>query len=259
MQKPVKDWKSTVQTFLKRWKDTDTLVAVLACGSYVTGNPSTHSDIDLHLILPEGTNWRERGNIILDGILIEYFANPPQQIKAYFKEDYTDGNYMSPTQFLTGLVIFDKIGIIPQLQKVAQTYKDKAFPRTPAPLVELQKYSLWDTLDNVQDSYERKSKDFFLVYYTALHHLYETYAKYLRYPVSGFAKVYDTLTNNISRKKYLLTSFPDTQFVTLFEKAIQLQDTDAMTQSITSLTEYVLKKMGGLQIDGWKLRSPLSL
>lgn len=60
------------------------------CGSYITGNPSTHSDLDVHIILNENVNYRERGNKIVDGLLIEYF-----------KDDYTNVRPMSQTQIPT--------------------------------------------------------------------------------------------------------------------------------------------------------------
>ncbi len=76
-------------------------IGILVCGSYITGNPSTHSDLDVHIILNENVNYRERGNKIVDGLLIEYFANPAKQIREYFKDDYTNVRPMSQTQIPT--------------------------------------------------------------------------------------------------------------------------------------------------------------
>ena len=68
-------WELALKKFLKNWENKKEVVGAIVCGSYITGNPSNHSDIDIHLLLSSKTKWRERGNVIIDGILIEYFAN----------------------------------------------------------------------------------------------------------------------------------------------------------------------------------------
>ena len=83
----MKDWETALDKFLVSWKVRKEVTGVLVCGSFVTGKPAPHSDIDLHIVLSESVLWRERGNKIVDGFLIEYFANPPRQIREYFKED----------------------------------------------------------------------------------------------------------------------------------------------------------------------------
>ncbi len=57
-------------------------------GSRVTSFASKYSDIDVYIILSDDVEWRERGNKMIDGCLIEYFANPIKQIKSYFKEEF---------------------------------------------------------------------------------------------------------------------------------------------------------------------------
>lgn len=259
MVSKLKNWEGVVQKFLKTWDKRDKVIAALVCGSYVTGNPSKHSDIDLHLVLSDDVTWRERGNKIIDGMLIEYFSNPEKQIESYFKDDYEDGNYASPTQFLTGKIIFDKTGVITRLKNLAQSYKDKELQKMNLVVSEIKKYGLWDNLDNLQDSYEKNSLDFYYVYYNALQDAYVIYSKYLQYPASGASKSYDTLTSEVSRKKYLLEKFPDNKFVALFKKAIVLKEKSKMMKDFESLSNHVFRQMGGFKIDGWKANSPLDI
>lgn len=77
-------WEEALDKFLSEWRRRDYVVGALVCGSYVTGSPTARSDIDVHIILAEESDWRERGNRYVDGCLIEYFANPPRQIRTYF-------------------------------------------------------------------------------------------------------------------------------------------------------------------------------
>jgi len=252
-------WRQSVNKFLQNWEEKDQVIAAMACGSYITGNPTKHSDVDLHLILRSDVDWRERGNKMIDGIHIEYFANPAKQIERYMKEDYEDNSCINSTMFLTGETIFDYEGILDELKKLAKKYKETGFPSIKPSVLELKKYSLWDEYDNVQDSYELGKPDFYYVYYAALQSVYDTYAKYLRYPVSGASKVYDTLTKVKAREKYLLAAFPDESFVMLFGEAVLLRDRNVMMREFEVLVNYVLGVMGGFSIDGWRARSSLQM
>jgi len=144
-------WETALEQFLEEWKHRDEVVGILVCGSYITGKPSKRSDIDVHIILREDGDWRERGNRVVQGYLIEFFANPPQQIRSYFKEDYQDRRPMSMVQFLTGRVYVDKCGIVKQLVDEAREWKTKPYDAVPEPIIELKKYGLWDALDNLLD------------------------------------------------------------------------------------------------------------
>ena len=44
-------WKVALEKFLKKWENKKEVIWILVCGSYVTGNPSKHSDIDIHILL----------------------------------------------------------------------------------------------------------------------------------------------------------------------------------------------------------------
>jgi predicted nucleotidyltransferase len=79
----MKAWQKATNKFLKKYKKEDYVIASIACGSYITGNPTKHSDIDLRIITDNKTNWRERGNKIVDNFLIESFDKP-----LYFKRIY---------------------------------------------------------------------------------------------------------------------------------------------------------------------------
>ena len=71
-------WERALTVFLEEWKNREDVIGAIVCGSYVTGNPSLHSDIDVHIILSDKVNWRTRGNVVVNNYLIEYFVNPPR-------------------------------------------------------------------------------------------------------------------------------------------------------------------------------------
>jgi predicted nucleotidyltransferase len=249
-------WEEAVNLFLKDWKKKKEVIGALVCGSYITGNPSEHSDIDVHIILGNKTKWRERGNKVVNGFLIEYFANPPNQIKKYFEGDFGDNSYQAPTMFITGKVLFDKEGEVIKLKHIAQKIKKRKFPKLSKVPLELKKYALWDNLDNLQDNYKKKRDDFYYVYYNYLRQMYETYAKYKRVPVSNINQTYSMFTDISTLKKYLEKEFPDKRFTNLFIQSLKLDSRESMLKKIGKLATHIFDSMNGFNINGWKIKSP---
>ena len=125
----MQNWEISLEKFIDKWKNKKDVVGALVCGSYITGNPSPHSDIDIHILLSNSTNYRERGNEYIDGILIEYFANPfPQHIK-YLESDFKNRRRVNVHMLTTGKVLFDKTGELKELINIANKFKKKKFKR----------------------------------------------------------------------------------------------------------------------------------
>ncbi len=38
------NWEEKLNKFLENWEYMNDTIGILVCGSYITGNPSTHSD-----------------------------------------------------------------------------------------------------------------------------------------------------------------------------------------------------------------------
>lgn len=253
----MQDWEKALDTFITSWRDKDEVVGAMVCGSFVVGNPSSHSDIDVHILLKAGTPWRERGNHIVDGFLIEYFANPPQQIIEYFKEDFADRRPMAVTQFLTGHILFDD-GTITRLKTEAERWHQKPFVPMSETVQSLQKYSIWDTLDNLQDAFERDAPHFLFIYHNALNELLQKYCHFIGYPAVDGYRAYEILTDAATCAKYLLPAFPDQDFQVQMVDALVEADKAGALSRFEALVDYVLGKMSGFDIDGWSLRTPVS-
>ncbi|MBO1510086.1 nucleotidyltransferase domain-containing protein [Metabacillus bambusae] len=252
-------WEIALHKFINEWKNRSNVTAALVCGSYVTGNPSKRSDIDVHIILSDDVGWRERGNKIIDHFLIEYFANPTKQIRKYFQDDYRDRRTMSMVQFITGKVLFDKSGAIQKLKIEAQEWMNKKYENTNQVLLEVKKYEIWDTWDNLQNCYEQQSPDFHLVYYNSLSNLFVQYCTYLGVELIPHYQIHSYLTDPKYKKKYLKETFPDTIFSTMFIEAIEKNAKIEMINSYKQIVQYITNKMGGFEIDGWKINSPIDI
>jgi hypothetical protein len=250
-------WEIALEKFLDEWINKKEVVGIVACGSYITGNPSKHSDIDIQILLDKNVRWRERGNKIIDGILMEYFANPMSQIIKYFDEDYKDRTRTAAHMFITGKIVYDKNGAIKDIIKKAKEWNKRKFEPMSLSQKELWKYSLWDMNDNLEEVYEAKTDDFYFVYFNYLKKLYETYSTFLRFDSLSVNKLLKLLTIEKQKIKYKIKDYPDQHFVNLFIEAIKLKDKQTMIKEYSKLTLYVLDKMEGFDINGWKFRSPI--
>jgi hypothetical protein len=236
-------------------KNRKEVVGAVVCGSYITGNPSKHSDVDVQILLDKKVKWRERGNKIIDGVLIEYFANPLPQNFKYFEDDYASNSRTNVHMFTTGRVLFDKNGDVKKIIEKANEWKKKEYKKMPKVVAELKKYSLWDMKDNLEEIYESGNDEFYFVYYNYLNSLFENYCKFLGFDNININKVRRFLTDKKDKKKYRINDFPDEKFVKLFLNALKNNEPRIMVKVYKELTSYVLNKMGKFNLDGWKIRS----
>lgn len=251
-------WPRKLQAFLRPWRKRRQLSGILVCGSYITGNPSPRSDLDVHLVLAEGTKWRERGNCIVDGLLIEYFANPPEQVREYFRSDHAAGARQAAVQFATGEIVSDRDGSIATLKREAARWLKKPLPRKAGAARELARYALWDNLDNFSDLVESASPAAAHCYHLYLRDAYLFFCAQLGYPRQGAHQIAGILSDASKRKKYLLPEFPDRIFARRLQRALSQESPKGQLKALREITSYIQAKCGGFEIDGWRLRSSVS-
>ncbi|CAI1493212.1 DNA polymerase beta domain protein region [Thermococcus nautili] len=247
----MRPWEVALGKFLKPWEENEVVEAAILTGSYALGLQTPRSDVDVYVILSDDVGWRERGNVFVDGFLIEYFANPVRAIRRYFEEELVQNSRSTARIILTGKVLFDKAGIVETLRAEAEEYMRKPFPK-PDPLkVELAKYFLWDALDSLKNAEERGNPDYAYLYHLTLKRALESYARFLGTEIPPADKVYRLFSDKAFRRAYLFPNFPDDEFVALFLRAMK----EVKTENAEVLVNHVLEKMGGFSIDGWRLRT----
>ncbi|WP_461862851.1 nucleotidyltransferase domain-containing protein [Thermococcus sp.] len=249
------DWMQALERFIGEWRERDFVEAALLTGSYAVGLETERSDVDVYIILSDDVGWRERGNVLVDGVLIEYFANPPKQIRRYFEEEFASYSRSTARIIAMGKVLFDKTGIAEDFKAEAFEYLRKPFERPDTTWVELSKYFLWDHLDSLKDAEERSDPSFSYLYYMALSRTLEVYSKFLGVEIPPASKVYRLFRNENFRRAYMFEEFPDGEFVELFLSALR----ECRAENLERVIEHVLEKMGGFSIDGWKLRTPVKV
>jgi hypothetical protein len=120
------------------------LLGVLATGSHIHGTPGPTSDLDVHVIIAQPR--RQRRNILLDGIEIEMFINPPFQIQRYLAEGVTDIH-----MFAFGRAIYDPQGVIAQLQAEARALWQAGPPALAESAHWMPRYFAADMLRDLTD------------------------------------------------------------------------------------------------------------
>jgi predicted nucleotidyltransferase len=252
------DWRKKLDVFLNDFEYKNEIIGILVCGSYITGNPSSHSDLDVHIILNENVDFRERGNKIIDGLLIEYFANTPKQILQYFEEDYHKFEFMSQTQFITGKIIKDTNNVVSDLKEKAKEYQNRKFNDLDNDLHELEKYGLWNSLDDLEDMLENDKPEFYFVFYNNLDFLLRSYMKLSRLPYN-MKTMLGQITSDITRQKYLLEELDDKEISEAIKNCILSKDKQVMLDNYTFIIQRVFDKSGGFDIDNFKFKSPKSI
>ena len=251
-----RNWETKLTAFLANFEYTNDTTGILVCGSYITGSPTTHSDLDVHIILDDNADFRERGNKIIDGLLIEYFANPPKQILQYFEEDIRDRSLMSQTQFATGKILLDKQGKVRGLKQKAKDMIANFYTTSPTPLSELDKYFLWDMQDDLQDAYKMGRPDFDFIYYTRLDMLLAKYMGSINRPYNS-KTILGNITDPVVREKYLLRELPDPNISKLITEAISAKEIAAKLNAYQQLTATIIVANGGFDISNFKLKGEL--
>lgn len=252
------DWESKLDKFLENFEHKQDLIGIIVCGSYITGNPSNHSDLDVHLLLNDTCEYRERGNRVIDGLLIEYFANPPKQILSYFNEDLKDKSLMCQTQFATGKILNDLTGKVKELKNIANSMIEEFYLNSKYEMSELTKYSLWDMLDDLQDAYDNNKADFSFLYYNLLNRLISSYMKSINRPYN-FKTIFGNASSEIVRKKYMLKELPHDNIKILIEQCITENIIKKQLKLYTDLTNAILSLYGGFNINEFTFKSPVQL
>jgi hypothetical protein len=128
----------------------DDLLGVLATGSRIHSTPGPTSDLDVHVVIAQPR--RQRRNILLDGLEIEMFINPPFQIHRYL----ADGGY-DIHMFCFGRAIYDPHGIIGQLQDKARALWQAGPPSITESTRWMPRYAAADMLRDLTDIGEEET------------------------------------------------------------------------------------------------------
>ena len=146
-------WELVVEKFLAQYKDEDYFLGAILTGSYATGNNDVNSDIDIFIVTKDSTTWRERGNKLIDGYLIEYFINPVRQVLKEFEEGFIDNGIATTLIFSGSKILYDKDGTIEKLVNIAKNDLNKDLEPIPLFKWKMNCYTVWHSFYELNSKY----------------------------------------------------------------------------------------------------------
>lgn len=248
-------WEDALNKFLKRYKKEDYYEGAIVCGSFVTGNNNEFSDIDVHIILKRGNEWRERGNLEVDGFLIEYFANPVNKYEQYCIEEANEVRHHTIAMFALGKIVEDKNGEVKKLKdKATEAVKSDVRDITDFELL-MGKYGCWDKYDELKVIYYEKRDSFYLAYYELYKELLALHGKFKKIREFSLTKLDKLLDSKLFRDNYGISKFYDEYDTCIIRECMLLENREKMMENITKFYNYVMDISGGFDINKFVLRS----
>ena len=245
----MENWKDVLEKFISEYKNKDYVIGAILCGSYATGNYTKRSDIDVHIITKD-ISYKQRGNVIIDGIMIEYFMNPLSEVYKYLENDFKNRRRLADANmYVNGVVLFDKTGDIEKLREDSKKYYELEFDAPDKNTVMCNNYACWDLMDEINDKMDNNEEYNFL-YWMLFKELISNYYYKNKISTVPFTKLEKIYRNMDYREKYHLKNMPPQEFIDLVISVFDNKSYD----SLKKLYEYV---MGDFKITDFVLRTEL--
>lgn len=230
--------------YVEKEKFNEEVIGIVVSGSMKYSDIDKNSDIDIHVILDPTCNYRERGNLWIRGIEIEYFKNPPAQIKSYFEKEKKSPHTAHMLAF--GEVVYRKSEIVDELVSIAKSIINEKPPKLKDFEIEFEKYFIDDYYKDIEDAILNKD-----VLGAKI-----IRANIINRSIDIFCKI-----NQIRRGKDKRLSkqigLLDADFNELILRTLNENWNENTT--IEKLRTKVEKLLGGRRTPEWKLRSKLDL
>ncbi len=248
------DWQKALEKFIAPWKASEEVEGIFLVGSRSTGIATKNSDIDVQIVLSNKVVWKERGTKAIGNFIIDYSATPVSTLISFFDPGRKQAR-ITAHKLATGTILFDRKGVLAKLQKQAHKELKKKFPIPNKNWVSLQKYLLWFQLRTLEDLFEQNNSGFYYECRMCIRDIIETYAIYKRSEVIPSSKIFRYLTDKDFAKAYSINAFPDKVFNKYLLSSLTAPNAKEKIKRIRKLSRYVIRKMGGINIMNWKLRT----
>lgn len=221
----MKDWELALNKFLEQYVNEEYFLGAILTGSYATGNNDINSDIDVFIVTKDSTTWRERGNKLIDGYLIEYFINPVRQVLKDFNDGFKDNGIATTLIFVGSKILYDKDGTIKKLVNMAKKDLNKDLSPIPEFKWKMNCYTVWHSFYELNSKYIR-NEDIDFTYNIFLNDIIKSYFLNNEIPLLPVHKIERILTDEEYREKYNVKKLPDDMFINKLLKCFNEKDYD---------------------------------
>ena len=245
-QNIVKKFQNALDEFVSRHNKNPNVIGIILSGSFIHSIPDKNSDLDISVILRESKT-RERGNTWINGIEIEYFMNPIEQVKEYFKTEVGDKAPTTAHMLANSVVLYEKGPYLRELIEEAKSIINRKRPKMSKFKIETEKYSLDDLEKDLEDTFLKKDKFAFQIVSNDI----------LKRSLSVFFSHYRMAKEKSKRLHEQLEDI-DKNFSSFFEKALFAGSMAGKYKALLKLIRYDEKLLGGKRPKEWKLRGPVT-
>ncbi len=250
------NWENAVNKFLEQYVNEDYFLGAVLTGSYATGNNDVNSDIDIFIVTKDSTPWRERGNKLIDGYLIEYFINPLRVVLNEFEEGFETGHIATTRMFSKCKILHDKDGTINELVNKAKQNINNEIKPLPEFKSKMNSYTIWHSFYELTSRYER-NEDIDFSYYLYLNDIIDSYFQNKQIPSLPIHKVEKILTNEEFRKRYNIAKLPDEEFVNKLLKCFKEKEYNKKYEYAKDLYNYYMEQNKDFNINDFEFRSEI--
>ena len=240
-----KETKEALGIFLEKYKNKEGVNSILVFGSYLK-EMDKNSDIDVYIVL-DNSMTRERGNIWVHGVEIDYFVNPIKQVRKYLHDEIKNNRFSTADILTNSTVLYKKDNKIDNLIGLAK--KNLQQKRTlNKEEKELAKYQIDDLIKDLEDVYIKKDNFIFnYIFYRLLENVTQVIFDLNRVPmpkVKAFGQVLEEI---------------DPKAKDLIKNAWEKKSMEDRIRASKKLVNYTEKKLGGKREKNWSISSKCTI
>ena len=253
------DVSEIISRFIDEMKylENEHVLGCFFCGSFLTGYNHKNSDIDLQIVFDNSDpKHLIRGNHHINGIKIEYFEKPIDDIYLSIENEYQHQNNALLSIIGTSKIIFDKT-ITKELQKLQQyTLTKFSSPLPPLETEEAREYV--SILNNRMEKLEKAALDdspyFYHLYHLTLEKIRKFYHQLNGMPSVQTSKVFRVYTDEKYREIFYKDNIPEDEFISMYLDAIcdNSLDKNNKLEKVKQLFEYA-KRNVDLNEDSYRI------
>lgn len=203
------------------YKENQKVLGIFFYGSYLTGHYNENSDIDLHIIFDNSDKEHLiRGNKVIDGIRIEYFEKPINDLYLSVDNDYENQNNAFLSIIGTSMIIYDTNN---ELKKLQEYTKDKFFDKMlPLSIEQSKEYVsiINNRIEKLKMLANEDSPYFYHLYHLTIEKIRKFYHRYLGITKLQTSKVFKIYTDEKYRNSFDNIEIPETEFIIMYLNAI---------------------------------------
>ena len=204
-----------------KYMENEHVLGAFFYGSYQTGFNRKHSDIDILIVFDNNNpNRLIRGNKYINGIRIEYFEKPLNDIYLTIKNDYNNQSNAPLSIVGTSKILFDKKGALKKLQKYAIKTFSKPLPVLDEETAKEYVSILNNRMEKIHILASENSPYFTHLYHLTIEKIRKFYHKLNGLPELQSSKVYRIYKDEEYRKSFYKNNIPEKEFISIYFKAI---------------------------------------